>query len=494
MTCTSVSGSSSSRNKSAPGRRRSSLMLRVAAAAALRGAVAAEAGSCPRDGWAVCGVLGTFRAMAAWPVREGPLGELLLQVADEVEAMEVLGRGRGLVARVDIPAGTLLLHERTVSSVPAEAAPKDGESPDKFAARQSARQAAALVADAGLEMCQAIIDAFCPGSLDHPIFTKREALLDAGVRAVMAAIAAKPPAEATPDEALVRRLLAAIQLNSFHLTVPKEEVWYCVAFHAAILNHSCQPNATHFADPDTEGGIKIAVRSVSNIKAGEEICIAYTELLEPTVTRKEYLDDTYFFDCTCPRCSVTDNLDAFVSPEAAEDSAAISQLVTRNERAAGFAAAGRAERAVDEYARFLELSRNVLDPHHHWVYNAHLKRAQLLTQLLRPVASLEDWRAALAVAEEHYPMHWPTLASLRAALAKALASAGGAESAVAPVVSKASEVNYLICRGRKCDGCNARFVKEKRCSRCLQAVFCSSACFKRAWKKHKPTCKPVQKE
>ena len=62
---------------------------------------------------------------------------------------------------------------------------------------------------------------------------------------------------------------------------------------AAMMNHSCDPNAFCFWE-----GAKIRVRSLRPIGVGEEVTISYTDDTLARDTRREYLK-RWFFDCAC---------------------------------------------------------------------------------------------------------------------------------------------------------------------------------------------------
>ena len=62
---------------------------------------------------------------------------------------------------------------------------------------------------------------------------------------------------------------------------------------AAIMNHSCDPNASYILE-----GANIRVRSLRHIEAGEEVTIAYTDITFSRAARGEKLA-RWFFDCAC---------------------------------------------------------------------------------------------------------------------------------------------------------------------------------------------------
>ncbi|KAL3641630.1 hypothetical protein CASFOL_012445 [Castilleja foliolosa] len=96
------------------------------------------------------------------------------------------------------------------------------------------------------------------------------------------------------------------------------------------INHSCSPNASYrfLVGPEedddqsplritssgkilnlcTEGiwkngyGPRVVVRSIKDVKKGEEVTIAYTDLLQPKEMRQTELWSKYRFSCSCNRC------------------------------------------------------------------------------------------------------------------------------------------------------------------------------------------------
>lgn len=64
------------------------------------------------------------------------------------------------------------------------------------------------------------------------------------------------------------------------------------------LNHSCRPNAMYFCSHSK----LVEVRTSCVVPAGDEICIAYTDLLEPGHLRRFALQRKFCFECTCVRC------------------------------------------------------------------------------------------------------------------------------------------------------------------------------------------------
>lgn len=62
---------------------------------------------------------------------------------------------------------------------------------------------------------------------------------------------------------------------------------------AAVMNHSCDPNAIYILE-----GANIRVRSLRPIEVGEEVTIAYTDVTVSRDERRDQLSE-WFFDCAC---------------------------------------------------------------------------------------------------------------------------------------------------------------------------------------------------
>ncbi|KAL7128258.1 hypothetical protein ABFS83_14G304000 [Erythranthe nasuta] len=98
------------------------------------------------------------------------------------------------------------------------------------------------------------------------------------------------------------------------------------------INHSCSPNSCYrfvsalenhqqsslriasyatsgrrhrYGDIERNGyGPRVIVRSIKTVQKGEEVTIAYTDLLQPKEMRRAQLWFKYRFSCSCPRCVV----------------------------------------------------------------------------------------------------------------------------------------------------------------------------------------------
>ena len=75
----------------------------------------------------------------------------------------------------------------------------------------------------------------------------------------------------------------------------------CVAIHASRFNHSCSPNITEYVTISGE----IFVRTITKIKAGEEINCCYSEvncIMKNRQDRQKYLKVHNNFICACNCC------------------------------------------------------------------------------------------------------------------------------------------------------------------------------------------------
>ncbi|GMH34288.1 hypothetical protein BSKO_02122 [Bryopsis sp. KO-2023] len=68
---------------------------------------------------------------------------------------------------------------------------------------------------------------------------------------------------------------------------------------ASRFNHSCRPKAVYYCCPPDE----ICIRTIVDVSAGEEICISYTDVLDPCHSRRQSLLQKFCFECVCERCS-----------------------------------------------------------------------------------------------------------------------------------------------------------------------------------------------
>lgn len=68
------------------------------------------------------------------------------------------------------------------------------------------------------------------------------------------------------------------------------------------FNSSCVPNINNYWDEQLR---QISFRAVRDIVAGEELCIAYTDLLSVRDERRRELHEKFAFECHCTACSLS---------------------------------------------------------------------------------------------------------------------------------------------------------------------------------------------
>lgn len=71
------------------------------------------------------------------------------------------------------------------------------------------------------------------------------------------------------------------------------------------INHSCEPNAVHIWNERTN---KKDIIALKDIKAGEEVTIAYIEPLQSKQSRQLVLLECYGFECQCEVCALEDEV------------------------------------------------------------------------------------------------------------------------------------------------------------------------------------------
>jgi SET domain len=78
---------------------------------------------------------------------------------------------------------------------------------------------------------------------------------------------------------------------------------FSVHFLPSFLSHSCNPNSMWVEDPQSG---QFSLRTRHNIQKGEELTISYLSedfLAKPTQERRDLLESTKCFTCSCQRCA-----------------------------------------------------------------------------------------------------------------------------------------------------------------------------------------------
>lgn len=90
-----------------------------------------------------------------------------------------------------------------------------------------------------------------------------------------------------------------IKINQHSMNSPMQpRLGSCLVPGAALINHSCRPNAHHFSE-----GPKLVVRSCRKIAKNEEITISYIDPTRCFEERQKALFNAYAFTCQCCRCT-----------------------------------------------------------------------------------------------------------------------------------------------------------------------------------------------
>jgi hypothetical protein len=125
----------------------------------------------------------------------------------------------------------------------------------------------------------------------------------------------------------LREIILRYRCNSFELTDPESEIRLGEAVFvsvAAVLNHSCQPNAFVYLnrrdvakeeekeeedDDDDDNDIELLVIAARDIDADEPVVICYNNpFLHDREKIRSFFEENYFFTCDCARCRPTNAL------------------------------------------------------------------------------------------------------------------------------------------------------------------------------------------
>jgi SET and MYND domain-containing protein len=105
--------------------------------------------------------------------------------------------------------------------------------------------------------------------------------------------------EAIPQKPEVLDIYGRILINSFNIMNDDyQSVGIGLYLPAAVLDHSCSPNATVVFS-----GKELILRTISSAATFSDLRISYTNLLDETETRKKNLKEQYYFECQCSKCS-----------------------------------------------------------------------------------------------------------------------------------------------------------------------------------------------
>jgi hypothetical protein len=257
------------------------------------------------------------------------------------------GAGRGLIAAIDISAGTCILEEDALCIVPSEARAKfSTAAPDAAEAFLNQFSWHPLL-DETLRL--ATLKQLTPEGASQPT-QSFNGPGSAAALVTLRRVLSLPP-EAEPPAALLRALLAKriLDENSFSLSArapllpsdapsaassaaapssPAASACSVVGLAASMLNHSCSPTVLHCwswralpkagdaseahcnsssTGTSSGGGVRlwpvVRVIALCDIKAGTQLCTRYIDVETRTRhARRQLLRQRYGFDCCCARC------------------------------------------------------------------------------------------------------------------------------------------------------------------------------------------------
>jgi predicted RNA-binding Zn-ribbon protein involved in translation (DUF1610 family) len=88
------------------------------------------------------------------------------------------------------------------------------------------------------------------------------------------------------------------RINGCSLWTTRTEIGQGIYLEASLLNHSCQPTLCHFR-PERSPSLHFI--AIEDVPRGEELSVCYYDA-GSLISRRDYLQHTYFFECHCRRC------------------------------------------------------------------------------------------------------------------------------------------------------------------------------------------------
>jgi len=238
-------------------------------------------------------------------------------------------------------------------------------------------------------------------------------------------------------ESLVR-LLSVLETNAFNISdANMRPIGVGLYPHAALFNHSCNPNAATVFEGKTA-----FVRAIRAIAPGEEITVGYVDLGQPVGLRRKELLECFGFECKCERCTeesrprnpltrmatglrctsqtckgcvdsntwICDACNARISED---DASAIRDELSK---------AAEARSVADEkmktglFAEARENLESVLAVETRLLYPQHYSLMMTHSALLNCCIELHDWKSAvrhckatIPLFERAYPPNWPVV-------------------------------------------------------------------------------------
>lgn len=104
----------------------------------------------------------------------------------------------------------------------------------------------------------------------------------------------------------ITAIMATLWVNSIGVHDEEELATIGIALYPrlSLLNHSCQPNCVL-----AFRGTTALLRPLRRLAAGEELTIAYCDVVDSRAARQALLAQQYFFACRCERCALPPSAD-----------------------------------------------------------------------------------------------------------------------------------------------------------------------------------------
>ncbi|KAG6363960.1 hypothetical protein INS49_009063 [Diaporthe citri] len=193
------------------------------------------------------------------------------------------GRGIGVIATRLIPAGSIILKEEAILTVP--------DFPDKAITPDIITNLVEKYTNLPPAMRQQILG----------LYAHTRPVQDRTIRSFL--IAGDSDFNLTgPQVDFILRLHSSFATNAFEKTTPLTSSLY---LGASRFNHSCLPNCD--SDHTLEGSLTtITVCSSRDIQPDEEITISYLNIYDPRDQRQACTRLLWGFSCNCPACDTAD--------------------------------------------------------------------------------------------------------------------------------------------------------------------------------------------
>ncbi|XP_030854014.1 histone-lysine N-methyltransferase SMYD3-like [Strongylocentrotus purpuratus] len=93
-------------------------------------------------------------------------------------------------------------------------------------------------------------------------------------------------------------MYGAIQCNEFSIMDNDlNGIAFAIYLRASMANHSCDYNCIVVFDER-----KLQLRTIKDVKDGEECTISYVDVINPAKERQAKLEEEYHFTCKCVKC------------------------------------------------------------------------------------------------------------------------------------------------------------------------------------------------